>query len=177
MAAMSRADLAEEDRNDFFLYIDEFQNFVTDSIATILSEARKYRLDLIIAHQYIGQLVEDNGSTQIRDAVFGNVGTIISFKIGVDDAETLAAEFAPVFNEYDVINIDKYQAYIKLLIDNAAAKPFQMKTYPPPEGSAEKIAKLKEYSRLKYGVDKATIEEELNMRRNLGKKIRLPKLS
>jgi len=176
MAAMGRADLPEEKRNDFFLYIDEFQNFVTDSIATILSEARKYRLDLIIAHQYIGQLVDNSGSTQIRDAVFGNVGTIISFKIGVDDAETLAAEFAPVFNEYDVINIDKYQAYIKLLIDNAAAKPFQMKTYPPPEGSEEKVAKLKEYSRLKYGVEKATIEEELNMRRNLGKKIKLPKL-
>ena len=176
MAAMSRADLPEDQRHDFYLYIDEFQNFVTDSIATILSEARKYRLDLIIAHQYIGQLVEDNGSTQIRDAVFGNVGTIISFKIGVDDAETLAAEFAPVFNEYDVINIDRFHAYIKLLIDNAAAKPFQMKTYPPPEGSQEKVAKLKEYARLKFGVEKAIIEEELSMRRNLGKKIPMPKL-
>jgi len=171
MAAMSRADLTEDKRDDFYLYIDEFQNFVTDSIATILSEARKYRLNLIIAHQYIGQLIGEKADTKIRDAVFGNVGTIISFKIGVDDAETLAQEFAPVFNEYDVINIDKFHAYIKLLIDNAPSKPFQMKTYPPPIGNPEKVEKLKEYSRLKFGVEKAKIEQEINQRRNLGKKI------
>ncbi|MDZ4221455.1 MAG: type IV secretory system conjugative DNA transfer family protein, partial [Patescibacteria group bacterium] len=96
MAAMTRAELPEDQRHDFYLYIDEFQNFVTDSIATILSEARKYRLDLIVSHQYVGQLVDAKGNTQIRDAVFGNVGTIISFKIGVEDAEMVAKEFAPV---------------------------------------------------------------------------------
>jgi len=170
-AAMSRADLPEDKRHDFYLYIDEFQNFVTDSIATILSEARKYRLDLIIAHQYVGQLLDEKQNTKIKDAVFGNVGTIASFKIGVEDAEVIAKEFEPVFNEYDVINIDKFQAYVKLLVDNAPTKPFQMQTYPPDKGSAEKVAKLKEYSRLKFGVEKAVIEEEINARRQLGKKI------
>ena len=168
MAAMTRAELSEDQRSDFYLYIDEFQNFVTDSIATILSEARKYRLDLIIAHQYVGQLVQNN-DTKIRDAVFGNVGTLVSFKIGVEDAELIAKEFAPVFNEYDVINVDKYHAYIKLLIDNAPAKPFQMQTYPPGRGNVERVAKLKEYSRLKYGVEKSIIEADINSRLQLGK--------
>ncbi|OGY93018.1 MAG: hypothetical protein A3H70_05615 [Candidatus Komeilibacteria bacterium RIFCSPLOWO2_02_FULL_48_11] len=168
MAAMTRAELPEEQRHDFYLYIDEFQNFVTDSIATILSEARKYRLDLIIAHQYVGQLVAGQ-DTKIRDAVFGNVGTLVSFKIGVEDAEMIAKEFAPVFNEYDVINIDKYQAYVKLLIDNAPAKPFQMQTYPPAPSNMEKVAKLKEYSRLKYGVEKSIVEADIVSRLQLGK--------
>jgi hypothetical protein len=168
MAAMARADLPEDKRHDFYLYIDEFQNFVTDSIATILSEARKYRLDLIIAHQYIGQLVDEKQNTQIRDAVFGNVGTLVSFKIGVEDAEVIAQEFAPIFNEYDVINIDKYQAYIKLLIDNAASKPFQMSTYPPGSIDPNKAAKIKEYSRIKYGVDKAAVEKDIYDRMKLG---------
>jgi len=168
MAAMTRAELPEDQRHDFYLYIDEFQNFVTDSIATILSEARKYRLDLIIAHQYVGQLVQNN-DTKIRDAVFGNVGTLVSFKIGVEDAELIAKEFAPVFNEYDVINIDKYHAYIKLLIDNAPAKPFQMQTYPPDSYDHEKVAKLKEYCRLKYGVERGIVEADINYRLQLGK--------
>ena len=168
MAAMARANLPEEQRNDFYLYIDEFQNFVTDSIATILSEARKYRLDLTIAHQYVGQLVQDQ-KTQIRDAVFGNAGTMISFKIGVEDAETIAKEFEPVFNEYDVINIEKYQAYIKLLIDNTPAKPFQMQTYAPVVGEIDKSNKIKEHSRLKYGVEKSVIQNDIVSRMNLGK--------
>jgi len=174
MAAMSRASLPESERHDFYLYIDEFQNFVTDSIATILSEARKYRLDLIIAHQYIGQLVDNKGNTQIRDAVFGNVGTIVSFKIGVDDAETIAQEFAPVFSEYDVINVEKYHAYIKLLIDNTASKPFQMATYPPPEGIVANVEKLKEYSRLKYGVEQSLVEQDITDRMKLGNKLPHP---
>ena len=169
MAAMTRAELPEAERHDFYLYIDEFQNFVTDSIATILSEARKYRLNLIISHQYIGQLVSASGNTQIKDAVFGNVGTIISFKIGVPDAETIAKEFAPVFNEYDVINIDRYQAYVKLLIDNAAAKPFQMTTYPPEQGDAEAARRIKEHSRATYGVPRAEIEADIVGRLKLGK--------
>ncbi len=174
MAAMSRAALPENERHDFYLYIDEFQNFVTDSIATILSEARKYRLDLIMAHQYVGQLVGTNGNTQIRDAVFGNVGTICSFKIGVDDAETIAQEFAPVFNAYDVINVEKYHAYVKLLIDNTASKPFQMATYAPPEGDTTRVEKLKEYSRLKYGVERVQVEQDITDRMNITQKKQAP---
>lgn len=177
MAAMTRASLPEAERSDFYLYIDEFQNFVTDSIATILSEARKYRLDLIISHQYIGQLVDAKGNTQIKDAVFGNVGTIISFKIGVEDAETIAKEFAPVFNEYDCINIDKYQAYVKLLIDNASAKPFQMTTYPPEQGNAARAAEVKERSRTTYGVSRADVEADITGRLQLGKKSVIPTMT
>ncbi|PKL72511.1 hypothetical protein CVV26_01320 [Candidatus Kuenenbacteria bacterium HGW-Kuenenbacteria-1] len=167
MAAMGRADLPENQRHDFYLYIDEFQNFITDSIATILSEARKYRLDLIIAHQYVGQLVQNN-DTKIRDAVFGNVGTTISFKIGVEDTEILAKEFAPVFNEYDLINVEKYNAYIKLLIDNQACKAFNMQTIPPQEGDLELAQKIKELSKLKYGRDKKEVEAEILERTQLG---------
>jgi len=170
MAAMTRAELPEEERHDFYLYVDEFQNFVTDSIATILSEARKYRLNLIMAHQYVSQLIDDKGNTQIRDAVFGNVGTIASFKIGVEDAEVIAKEFAPVFNEYDVINIEKYHAYVKLLIDNTASRPFQMETYPPAAGNPETVKKLKEYARTLYGVPRAEIMDDINNRLELGRK-------
>ena len=143
---------------------------MTESIATILSEARKYRLNLTIAHQYIGQLVDQKGNTHIRDAVFGNVGTICSFKIGVEDAEIIAKEFAPVFNEYDVINIDTYNAYVKLLINNTPSKPFQMQTYPPFKGDLSVAARIKEYSRLKYGVERQFVEEDIRNRMQLGKK-------
>ncbi|MBI4122437.1 MAG: type IV secretory system conjugative DNA transfer family protein [Parcubacteria group bacterium] len=169
MAAMSRAGMPESQRHDFYLYIDEFQNFVTDSIATILSEARKYRLDLTIAHQYVGQLVDEKGNTKIRDAVFGNVGTMVSFKIGVEDAEIIAKEFAPVFNEYDVINIEQYHAYVKLLIDNTPSKPFQMQTYPPKPGSEEGAVRLKEYSRITYGVERRVVEADIIRRMELGR--------
>ncbi|MBT3413219.1 MAG: type IV secretion system DNA-binding domain-containing protein [Candidatus Jacksonbacteria bacterium] len=167
IAALSRAELPEDQRSDFYLYIDEFQNFVTDSIATILSEARKYRLDLTIAHQYVSQLILNN-ETKIRDAVFGNVGTLISYRVGVEDAELFAKEYSPVFNEYDVINIEKYTTYIKLLIDNTAARPFDMKTYPPKEGNSEMGAAIKELSRLKYGRDKKSIQQEILKRTKLG---------
>ncbi|MFA5358801.1 MAG: DUF87 domain-containing protein [Patescibacteria group bacterium] len=160
MAALSRTDTSREVRKDFYLYIDEFQNFTTDSIAVILSEARKYMLNLIIAHQYIGQLVVNNDTT-IRDAVFGNVGTIVCFKIGVEDAEILAKEFAPVFNEYDVINIEKYTAYVKLLVDNEATKAFNMATdYFNPQ-SRDLAEKIRELSRLKYGRDRDIVEREI----------------
>ena len=167
MAAMARADLPEEERHDFYLYIDEFQNFITDSIATILSEARKYRLNLIIAHQYMGQLVQNN-DTKIRDAVLGNAGTVISFKIGVEDAELLAKEFAPVFNEYDLVNVERYNAYIKLLIDNQASRAFNMQTIPSQQGNLELAQKIKELSKLKYGRDKKTVETEILKRTKLG---------
>jgi len=124
MAAMGRADMNEEDRHDFYLYIDEFQNFITDSISTILSEARKYRLDLIIAHQYMGQLTDDKGKADVRDAILGNVGTMLSGRIGPEDSEILAKEFAPVFGSYDLLNCPKYSFYVKLLIDNQASNHF-----------------------------------------------------
>jgi hypothetical protein len=168
MAAMARADLPEEQRHDFYLYIDEFQNFITDSIATILSEARKYRLNLIIANQYMGQLVQANNDTKIRDAILGNAGTMISFKIGVEDAEILTKEFAPVFNEYDLINVEKYNAYIKLLIDNQTSRAFNIQTIPSQAGNLELAQKIKELSKLKYGRDKKEVEIEILQRTKLG---------
>ncbi|MFH1207515.1 MAG: type IV secretory system conjugative DNA transfer family protein [Patescibacteria group bacterium] len=168
MAAMKRVSVPEDQRNDFYLYIDEFQNFVTDSIATILSEARKYRLDLTMAHQYISQLVRENNDTKIRDAVFGNAGTIIAFRSGVEDAETLAKEFEPVFNEYDVINVEMYTANVKLLIDNTASKPFNMMTYPPTPGDPALGSQIVELSQVKYGRDRTSVESEIMERSRLG---------
>lgn len=165
VSALSRTDMPKEQRKDFYLYIDEFQNFTTDSISAILSEARKYGLNLIIAHQYIGQLVKNN-DTQIKDAVFGNVGTLVSFKIGSEDADDIEKEMAPVFNQFDLLNIDAYNAYVKLLVDNSATRPFSIKTpWPLPGVRREDLAsKIKTLSRLKYGQDRNIIEAEI-MRR------------
>jgi hypothetical protein len=163
MAAMARADMKKEDRKDFYLYVDEFQNFTTDSIATILSEARKYMLDLILAHQYVAQLTKGNDS-KIRDAVFGNVGTMAAFRVGAEDAEFLEKEFSPVFDQNDIINVDQYTANIKLLIDNTASRPFNMATILPPEGNHEMIALLKELSRMKYGRRRDEVEKEIRTR-------------
>jgi len=165
MAALSRTDMPAAKRKDFYLYIDEFQNFTTDSICSILSEARKYGLNLIIAHQYLGQLVQKQ-DTSIKDAVFGNVGTWMLFKIGSEDAEVMEKEFAPVFNQYDLINIEKYTAYIKLLINNTASRPFSMKTIWPLPGKPREdlVPKLKSLSRLKYGQDRSIVEAEISRR-------------
>jgi len=160
MAALGRANVPEAERKDFYLYIDEFQNFVTDSIATILAEARKYKLNLIMAHQYLGQLVKNN-DTAVRDAVFGNAGTMIAFRVGVEDAETMAKQFAPVFAEYDLINIGKYTAYVRLLIGNTASKSFNMHTMLPERGNQELAAQIKELSRLKYGRQRSIITAEI----------------
>ena len=167
MAALARANMPEDERKDFYLYIDEFQNYVTDSIATILAEARKYKLNLIMAHQYIGQLVNQQ-DTSIRDAVFGNAGTMIAFRVGVEDAETMAKQFAPVFAEYDVMNIEKYNAYIRLLIDNTAVRPFNMSTYPPVQGDYNLAEKIKELSRLKYGRSRREVTAEILANSKLG---------
>ncbi|MEK7555474.1 MAG: type IV secretory system conjugative DNA transfer family protein [Patescibacteria group bacterium] len=156
MAALSRVDEPESKRRDFNLYIDEFQNFTTDSISTILSEARKYRLNLIIAHQFVAQLEE-----KIRDAVFGNVGSIIAFRVGVQDTELLVKQFEPVFNENDLLNIDNFNAYAKLLINGQTSKPFNIKTLPSEIGQEETADKLKELSCLKYGRDRQEVEEEI----------------
>lgn len=167
MAALERASLSEDKRYDFYLYIDEFQNFITESIATILSEARKYRLNLIMAHQYMKQLEDNKGKTAVRDAVLGNAGTIAAFRIGPEDADILQKEFAPVFSAYDLINVEQYTAYVKLLIDNTAAKPFNMITYPPSAGNKDLAAAIKELSRLKYGRPRAIVEAEILERSQL----------
>lgn len=165
MAALSRVDIAEDDRRDFYLYIDEFQNVTTDSIAQILSEARKYHLNLIIAHQFIGQLSEE-----ISKAVFGNVGSIAAFRVGPEDAEFLEKQFEPVFTANDLVNVDNYQCFMRLLMNNETVKPFSMKTTPPTEGNAEISKHLKELSRLKYGRDAQVVAQEIMTRTGLGAK-------
>jgi hypothetical protein len=167
MAAMGRADVAESQRKDFFLYIDEFQNYTTDSISTILAEARKYRLGLIMAHQYIGQLAKGQ-DTSIRDAVFGNVGTMAVFRIGAEDAEFLAKQYAPVFNEYDLINIEKRNAYVKLLIDGTASRPFNMQTVDWTLGNEAVTEAVIAASRQTYGRPKAEVEAEIVRRSRIG---------
>ncbi len=155
LAAMSRVDTLEENRKDFFLYVDEFQNFATESFANILSEARKYRLSLILSHQYISQMEEE-----VRDAVFGNVGTIVSFRVGAEDAEFLEKEFMPEFLANDIVNLPKYNVYLKLMIDGVAGNAFSARTLPPvsftEETNREKIIKV---SRERYGVSKEKVEE------------------
>ncbi len=156
LAALSRADVSEGDRSDFYLYIDEFQNVTTPSIATILSEARKYRLDLTLSHQFIGQLEES-----IKKAVFGNVGSMVAFRIGSDDAEFMTKQFAPVFTEDDLLNIDNYNCYVKLLIRGKTSSPFSMKTYPPVQGDQRVIENMKSRSALKYGRPREEVEAEI----------------
>ncbi len=163
MAALSRTDMDAKERKDFYLYIDEFQNFITDSIATILSEARKYGLDLIIAHQYIGQ-ISAKGDTTIRDAIFGNVGTMVAFRIGTEDAEFLSKEFAPVFTPFDLVNVEAYTANAKILIDNTASRPFNMSMPPLSKGDTKLTAAIKQLSRLKYGRDREIVEAEIRER-------------
>ncbi len=169
IAALSRADTPEAERKDFYLYVDEFQNFITDAFSSILSEARKYRLNLVIAHQFLGQLEQAAGSQgaashDLRDAVFGNAGTIAVFRIGVEDAEIMGKEFAPVFNEFDLVNIDRFNAYIKLMINGTASKPFNMATYPLPRATAsqaEVATAIRQLSRLKFGRPRAEVESEV----------------
>lgn len=167
VAAMSRQDMPMADRKDFFLYVDEFQNFATPDFAQILSEARKYRLNLIVANQFIGQMEEE-----IKNAIFGNVGTVASFRVGVTDANYLAHEFQPIFNEQDLINVDKYNCYMRTLINGEPVRPFSLDTTKDvaKEKAMEnpRVAELvKELSRLKYGKSVATIESEMAKRARL----------
>jgi CxxC-x17-CxxC domain-containing protein len=165
LAAMSRVDIPEEKRRDFFLYVDEFQNFATEAFVNILSEARKYRLSLILANQYIAQLEEMTPlgkSTRVRDAVFGNVGTIIVFRVGAEDAEFLEKEFQPEFTIEDLTNLTKYHVCIKLMIDGIAGSPFSAATLPkkevPQKSFKETIIRI---SRERYGTPKEIIEEKI----------------
>ncbi|RMD52210.1 hypothetical protein D6827_00485, partial [Candidatus Parcubacteria bacterium] len=158
MSAMERVDLPEEERVDFYMYVDEFQNFAVESFASILSEARKYRLNLIMAHQYIAQLTEE-----VRDAVFGNVGTIISFRVGAQDAAFMEEEFKPRFTPEDLVNLPKYHIYLKLMIDGIASQPFSAITLPPiaiKTGSAEMVIKQ---SREKYSGLREEIEQAIKV--------------
>ena len=166
MGALRRQRIAKEQRRDFYLYIDEFQNYITESIESILSEARKYRLSLNIAHQYIGQLVGPNNNTKIKDAIFGNVGTMMCYKIGAQDAEYMAKEMAPVFSEQDLINLDKFKAVMKLSIDTQPSRPFSITPTNPylEKGDKDAAEAFKQLSRLKYGRDREFVDHEI-MRR------------
>ncbi|WKZ30603.1 MAG: type IV secretory system conjugative DNA transfer family protein [Candidatus Dojkabacteria bacterium] len=162
-AALSREDIHESERQDFYLYVDEFQNFATEDFAQILSEARKYRLNLIVANQYIQQMSE-----KIRNAVFGNVGTLVSFRVGAGDAEYLSKEFAPVFEDQDLIKLENANVYIKTLINGVAMPPFSMSTfyninerYPKHERVGDLIKQL---SRTRYGRDEQYVKEAIKMR-------------
>ena len=167
MAAMGRQDIPKSERRDFYLYVDEFQNFATDTFATILSEARKYRLSLIMAHQYIAQLTKTptgRDDTRVRDAVFGNVGTMLSFKVGAEDAEYLAKEYAPTLSEQDIIGIANYKAYIKLNINNTTSRPFSVETIWDPISNDKLSAILKKYSRMKYARKRMFVDQEIEAR-------------
>lgn len=159
LAAMSRADVTVDKRPDCFLYVDEFQNFATDSFAVILAEARKYNLSLTMANQYIDQLPEE-----VRSAVFGNAGTIISFRVGGTDADFLVKEFEPVFSSNDLVNLDKYNIYIKLLIDGVSSPAFSAKTLPPVQKLSGNIEKIIDTSRSKYAGMREEVENQIEGR-------------
>jgi type IV secretory pathway TraG/TraD family ATPase VirD4 len=162
IAALSRTDIPnEKDRKDFFFYIDEFQNVTTKSISTILAEARKYRLNLTVAHQYLGQLEDD-----IKKAIFGNVGSMLTFRIGAEDAEFVEKQYAPIFSAHDLANIDNLNAYFRPLINGMTTSPFNIKSYPfpPVKGDESLAASIKELSRLKYGRPREEIEAEIHAR-------------
>jgi len=166
-AAMSRQDVPMDQRNDFFLYVDEFQNYATEDFAVILSEARKYRLNLTVANQFIGQIDEE-----VKNAVFGNVGTLISFRVGVPDANFLQHEFSPVFNETDLANIEKYHVYIKTIVGNEPVPAFSMSLEKDMDEVTAKMnpklaEMIRQLSRLKYGKDKSIVEAEMQTRSNL----------
>src|SRR3989344_55660 len=162
LAAMERVRIPEEERKDFYLYVDEFQNFATDSFASILSEARKYRLNLVIAHQYIGQLVTDT-STRVRDAVFGNIGTTVLFRVGATDAEFLEKELAPEVTIEDMVGLPNHNIFLKLMINQVRSRPFSAATLPPlaidvEEGTVDKIIAA---SRSNYAKKKEEVEEAI----------------
>ncbi|KKQ13026.1 MAG: hypothetical protein US25_C0043G0002 [Candidatus Moranbacteria bacterium GW2011_GWE1_36_7] len=156
MNALARSDTPEDERRDFYLYLDEFQNVTTNSISQILSEARKYRLCLIIAHQFIGQLKEE-----ISKAVFGNVGSMVALRVGPEDSEFLEKQFAPIFTASDLVNVDNYKGFARVLISGELSKPFNVNFNPPTRGNQEAANYLKELSRLKYGRDAAIVNREI----------------
>ena len=163
LAALSRANMVESQRRPFYIYVDEIHNFLTLSFADILSETRKYGLNLILAHQYIEQLDE-----RIRSAIFGNVGTIISFRVGAADAQYLAREFHPVFSETDLINLPNHNIYLKLMIDGVTSRAFSAVTLPPSGNKLSYMEEIIESSRNKYGRPRKAVEKEMLFGSNLG---------
>ena len=164
MSAMSRVDTPEEQRQDFYLYVDEFQNFATDTFEKILSEARKFKLNLIVANQFIGQIEEN-----VRDAVFGNVGSLISFRVGNDDAEYMAKQFDPVFNEQDLINVENYHSMAKILVDGKPTRPFSMQGFNYPPGESKEVGDaIRQLARLKYGRARDVVDAEIQERLAIG---------
>jgi hypothetical protein len=167
-AAMSRTDIPQEQRRDFFLYVDEFQNFATDTFAEILAEARKYKLNLTVANQFIGQIGEE-----LKNAVFGNVGTVIAFRVGVTDANFLQHEFAPTFNEQDLVNIEARHIYVKTQVQGEPVHPFSVDTTFPSYEEWQKMRRpevgraIRELSRLTYGRDRAAVEANISERARL----------
>lgn len=163
LAAMERVDILEDDRKDFYLYVDEFQNFVTESFASILSEARKYRLNLTVAHQYIAQLNEQD-TTAVRDAVFGNVGTMVVFRVGAADADFIETEFMPEFTPEDFVSLPNYHIYLKLMVDGMTTRPFSAKTIAPLakfERDPQKEQRMIQHSRELYMRPRAEVEQEI----------------
>ncbi|HVV66660.1 MAG TPA: ATP-binding protein [Candidatus Saccharimonadales bacterium] len=159
-AAMSRADIPEDERVDFSLYVDEFQNFSTESFATIMSEARKYHLNLIVANQFTTQLTEE-----IRDAVFGNMGTIVSFRVGQNDVDALAKYFQPIFDGDDLLRVPNYNTIVRTLIGGVPTQPFSMATLPSLGTPNPRLSEaLKQLSAAKYGKPRAMIDKEINER-------------
>ena len=157
IAAMGRADMPEAQRRDFHLYVDEFQNYATDSFATILSEARKYRLNLTIAHQYLEQV-----PAETLAAVFGNVGSMVVFQVGTKDAEILAEQLGGGLTAQDLLQLDRYHAYVRLLIDGHPSRPFSLKTLPPPSGHDERRpGSIRRYTRYRYGRPAERVEREI----------------
>ena len=156
MAALSRVDSLGQNLPPFYLYIDEFQNVTTNSISTILSEARKYKLSLAVAHQFIAQLEEG-----IRDSVFGNVGSIAAFRVGAEDAEYLEKQFAPVFTAKDIMSIDNRNAYLKMLANGSPVKPFNIETLAPPQGNKSIVEGIKQLSYLSHGRERTLVEAEI----------------
>ena len=159
LAALSRSNVREHERRPFYLYVDEVHNFLTQSFADILSESRKYGLNLVLAHQYVGQLKEE-----VRNAILGNIGTIISFRVGADDAKYLTREFAPVFDEMDFVNLPNYHIYLKLMIDGVTSQPFSAVTLPLPERGISKSDEIINESRRRYGRLRKEVEQEILLR-------------
>jgi hypothetical protein len=165
LSALSRGDIPESKRKPFYLYVDEIHNFLTLSFANILSEARKYGLYLILTHQYIEQLDEE-----IRSAIFGNVGTLITFRVGARDAQFLKNEFNPVFDETDLISLPNHHIYLRLMINGVTSRPFSAITLPPPKVKTSHKTKVIEASRMKFGRPRAEVEREITERKVLEEK-------
>jgi hypothetical protein len=166
MAALSRQDIPRSERTPFYFYVDEFQNFATPDFAQILSEARKYGLSLTVANQFVSQIDEE-----VKNAIFGNVGTMAVYRMGVSDANIMAGEYAPVFNESDLTNIPAQTAYVKTLVNGTPIQPFSMSVWKDikkerESGDPRVAAMIKELSALKYGKDRAIVEEDIDRRQD-----------